>query len=38
MRLTINERRWYSALKIKIHPSKWDAKRQAAIDDDDNLF
>jgi len=38
MRLTINGRRWDSALKIKIHPSKWDAKRQVAIDDDDERY
>jgi integrase len=35
MRLTINGRRWDSALKIKIGPSKWDAKRQVAISDND---
>ncbi|OFY62534.1 MAG: hypothetical protein A2Y71_10440 [Bacteroidetes bacterium RBG_13_42_15] len=35
MRLTINGRRWDSALKIKIDPSKWDAKRQVAISDND---
>jgi hypothetical protein len=35
IRLTINGRRWDSALKIKIDHSKWDAKRQVAISDND---
>lgn len=35
LRLTINGRRWDSSLKIKIDPSKWDAKRQIAISDND---
>jgi hypothetical protein len=42
MRLTINGRHRDSALKIKINPSKWDAKRQVAISDngekDSNLI
>ena len=38
MRLTINGRRWDSALNIKILPSKWDAKRQIAIDDHDERY
>lgn len=36
MRLTINGKRWDSALKIKLDSSKWDAKKQVAIDNNDD--
>ncbi|OFY67782.1 MAG: hypothetical protein A2V64_03825 [Bacteroidetes bacterium RBG_13_43_22] len=34
MRLTVNGRRWDSALKVGIDPVNWDSKKERATGDD----
>jgi Arm DNA-binding domain len=34
MRVTVNGRRWDSALKVRINPNNWDPLKEKAIGDD----